>query len=146
MSYDKPNRIKYTSGDVLDFGTAGEVYTFKGPKGKKGRIWDYGVEAILETFNSVTTAALVSVGSVADPDLYGDEFDVEDAAVDTGTVSLRTRFTAAEIEAGATANTAGMLLDPNLPADTIFALHCVAPTGGTPTGMAVAFVIVDWDD
>jgi len=146
MSYDKPNRIKYTSGDNLDFGTAGEVYAFLGPKGKAGRLYDYGIENITETFNSVTTAALVSVGSVADADLYGDEFDVQDAAVDTGTISIRTRYTPVQIAAGEIANTAGMILDSKIPKDTIFALHCVAPTGGTPTGMAVAFCVVDWDD
>lgn len=137
--YDKPNRIKYTFG-LLDFGTAGEIFSIKGPKGKAGRIYDYGVDAPTETFTATTLAAFVSVGSVADPDLYGDEISMGTLAGDGGSRSLRTLYTAREI-GGAT-----VLLDPTLPADTIFALHCTAPTGGTPAGMAYPFVIVDWDD
>lgn len=139
MSYEKPNRIKYTFG-MLDFGTAGEVYTIKGPKGKAGRIYDYGVDAPLETFTAVTLPAYVSVGSVADPDLYGDEISMGTLAVDTGTKSLRTEYTDKQILAGA------VLLDATVPADTIIALHCTAPTGGTPAGMAHPFLIIDWED
>lgn len=145
MSYEKPNRIKYTFG-MLDFGTAGEVYSIKGPKGKAGRIYDYGVDAPLETFTATTLAAFVSVGSVADPDLYGDELSMGTLAADAGSKSLRTEFTARQIADGIVADTAGMLLDDTVPADTIIALHCTAPTGGTPAGMAHPFLIIDWDD
>ncbi|MGE0853865.1 MAG: hypothetical protein AB7O44_30355 [Hyphomicrobiaceae bacterium] len=139
MSYDHPNRIKYTFG-MLDFGTAGEVYSIKGPKGKAGRIYDYGVDAPLETFTATTLPAYVSVGSVADPDLYGDEISMGTLAVDTGSKSLRTTYT--EVEIGSKA----VLLEPKVPADTIIALHCTAPTGGTPAGMAHPYVIIDWDN
>lgn len=145
MSYDKPNRIKYSPGHH-DFGAAGEVWAFTGPKGKKGRIYDYGVEGVTEAFTADTTAALVSVGSVADADLYGDEISMLTTAVDTGTRSLRTLFTAAEIATGIKDNVAGRLLEDQIAADAIFALHVVAPTGGTPAGMGIPFVIVDWDD
>lgn len=137
--YNNPNRIKYTFG-MLDFGTAGEVFSIKGPKGKAGRIYDYGVDAPLETFTATTLAAFVSVGSVADADLYGDEISMGTLAADAGTKSLRTEYTNAQIAAGA------VLLDPKIPKDTVFALHCTAPTGGTPAGMAYPYVIVDWDD
>lgn len=139
MSYDKPNRIKY-SFPMLDFGTAGEVYTIKGPKGKAGRIYDYGVEHPTEAFTTTTLPAYVSVGSVADADLYGDEIGMGTLAIDGGTKSLRTEYTAAQIAAGT------VLLDATVPADTIIALHCTAPTGGTPAGMAIPFFIIDWDD
>lgn len=139
MSYEKPNRIKYTFG-MLDFGTAGEVYSIKGPKGKAGRIYDYGVDAPLETFTATTLPAYVSVGSVADADLYGDEISMGTLAADGGSKSLRTEYTAVQIMAGA------VLLDPTVPADTVIALHCTAPTGGTPAGMAHPYVIIDWED
>lgn len=139
MSYENPNRIKY-SFPMLDFGSGGEVYTIKGPKGKAGRIYDYGVDAPLETFTAVTLPAYVSVGSVADADLYGDELSMGTLANDGGTKSLRTTYTDREILAGA------VLLDATVPADTIIALHCTAPTGGTPAGMAHPFLIIDWED
>lgn len=145
MSYDRPNRIKYSPGHH-DFGAAGEVWAYTGPKGKGGRIYDYGVEGIVEAFTADTTPALVSVGSVADPDLYGDEISMLTTAVDTGTRSLRTLFTSKQIADGIANDTAGMLLDDTIAADAIFALHAVAPTGGTPAGMGTPFVIVDWDD
>ena len=139
MSYEKPNRIKYAFG-MLDFGTAGEVFSIKGPKGKAGRIYDYGVDAPTETFTAVTLPAYVSVGSVADADLYGDEISMATLAADAGSKSLRTQYTVTQIASGTP------LLDPTVPADTIIALHCTAPTGGTPEGMAIPYFIIDWDD
>lgn len=126
---------------LLDFGTAGEDYYVTGPKGRKGKLVDYGVHHCTETFTATTTAATVSVGTASDADAYGDELSLGTLAADAGSKSVRTTYRApADIEA--------YILDPglSLPADTKLRLCCVAPTGGTPAGMAHPFMIIDWED
>lgn len=137
--YDKaPTRYQWTT---LDFGTAGEVFTVLGPKGKAGRLVDYGVCHPTETFTADTLPAYVSVGTVADADAYGDELSMGLLAADGGGKSLLSTYRPGKDAAHAT-----MLIDPTLPADTIVALHCTAPTGGTPAGMACPFMEIIWDD
>ncbi len=136
--YDKkPTRYQF---DTLDFGTAGEVFTIMGPKGKKGLLVDYGVCHPTETFTNTTLPAYVSVGTVADADAYGDELGLGTLAADGGGKSLLSTYTPGE----SGYNTA--MIQRSLPADTIVALHCTAPTGGTPAGMACPFVEIIWDD
>lgn len=144
MAYDNPNRIKYVF-PVLDFGAGADTFAVTGPKGKTGRIYDYGVEHITEAFTDDTLPAYVSVGSSSDADLYGDELGLGESAVNAGTVSLRTTYTAhgAEIGGGGVGT---VLLDPTVPADTAIFLHCTSPTGGTPAGIATPFMVIDWDN
>ncbi len=126
---------------TLDFGSAGEDYYVIGPKGRKGKLVDYGVHHITETFTADTLPAYVSVGTAADPDAYGDELSMGTAAADSGSRSVRTMYRAAsDIET--------YILDAglSLPADTKLRLACTAPTGGTPAGMACPFMIIDWED
>ena len=133
-------RIKYSFG-VHDFGASGEVFSFKGPKGKKGQLIDYGIEGITETFNAVTTAASVAVGNASDPDAHGEELSLGTSAADTvGTLSARTEATDPDNLRAA------YIVEPDIPADTAIYMTCVAPTGGTPAGMAVPFAIVEWQD
>lgn len=124
-----------------DFGAGTDVYSFKGAKGKKGQLIDYGIEGVTETFTNTTTAGSVAVGNSSDPDAYGDEIGLGTTAADTvGSVSARTLATdPADLRAT-------YILEPDLPADTAIYLTCTAPTGGTPAGIAAAFAIVDWQD
>ncbi len=126
---------------MLDFGTAGEIYYVMGPKGRKGKLVDYGVHHPTETFTADTLPAYVSVGTSADADAYGDELSMGLLAADAGSKSVRTT-TRDE------ATLATYILDAGLtmPADTKVGLHCTAPTGGTPAGMANPFMIIDWED
>lgn len=126
---------------LLDFGTAGEDYYVVGPKGKKGKLVDYGVHHCTETFTNTTLPAYVSVGTAADPDAYGEELDLGTLAADAGSKSVRTTYRAAE-------DIEDYILDAGLsmPADTKLRLVCTAPTGGTPAGMAHPFMIIDWED
>lgn len=127
--------------DTLDFGTAGETYYVTGPKGRKGKLVDYGIHHCTETFNAVTTPATVSVGSAADPDAYGEELSMGTFAADAGSKSVRTTYRDP-------ADIATYILPAglSLPAGTKVGLVCVAPTGGTPAGMACPFMIIDWED
>lgn len=140
MGYDsKGNRIKYAFAH--DFGAGSDNYVFNGPKGKAGRLIDYGIEGVTETFNAVTTAATVSVGTVADPDAYGDELGLGTTAADAGSVSVRSLY-----RPGIDSGFATQMVEEDIPADTDVCLACTAPTGGTPAGIATAFAIIQWDD
>jgi hypothetical protein len=139
MSYDNPNRVKYAFKH--DFGDGDDVYAVRGPKGKSGTLVDYGVEGCTETFNSVTTEANVAVGTVADPDAYGEEFSTGDLAADDA-ISVRSQYD--EIADAASFNT--YMVDRSIPKDTIVALKAVGPTGGTPAGIGIAFMIIDWSN
>lgn len=126
---------------MLDFGTAGEIFYVTGPKGRKGKLVDYGVHHVTEAFTAVTLPAYVSVGTAADADAYGEELSLGTTALDAGSVSVRsTTRDPAVIDT--------YILDAGLsmPADVKVGLHCTAPTGGTPAGMACPFMIIDWED
>ena len=137
MAYDNQATL-YTFG-THDFGAGGEVFTVLGPKGKGGRLVDYGVMHPTEAFTTDTLPAYVSVGTVADADAYGDELGMGTLAIDAGGNSLLTTYRQSET------GYATALIDPTLPADTVVALHCTAPTGGTPAGIAIPFMKIIWD-
>jgi hypothetical protein len=126
---------------VLDFGAGAEIYYVMGPKGRKGKLVDYGVHHPTETFTADTLPAYVSVGTAADADAYGEELSMGLLAADAGSKSVRTTYRAAE-------DIEDFILDAglNLPADTKVGLHCTSPTGGTPAGIAQPFMIIDWED
>ena len=124
-----------------DFGAGTDVYSFKGPKGKKGQLIDYGIDGIYETFTNTTTAGNVAVGNGSDPDAYGEEIGLGVSAADTvGTLSALT----AAADPATLRST--YIVEPDLPADTAIYITCTAPTGGTPAGKATAFAVVDWQD
>ena len=77
---------------VLDFGAGAEIYYLMGPKGRKGKLVDYGVHHPTETFTADTLPAYVSVGTAADADAYGEELSMGLLAADAGSKSVRTTF------------------------------------------------------
>ena len=138
MSYDKPNREKYDFPNT-DFGSGSAVeFNIIGPKGKRGRLFDYGVQNATEVFNGDATVPSISVGTTSDPDAYGDEFSLNALADNDG---KSVRSTHIENSAGWNA----LMVERDIPADTEIVLTC--NTGVTsPTGQAAPFVIVDWQD
>lgn len=132
MSYDKPNRQKYAF--FYDAGnTANETFSIKGPKGKAGRLWDYGIEGVVEAF---TADASLAIGTAADPDAYGEELAFGVAAVDT-VESIRTLYT--EHDSGFTTQ----MVNREIPADTLVQMTIVDDAS---TGQATFFCIIDWQD
>jgi hypothetical protein len=133
-------RMHYTF-PVLDFGAGAEIYYVLGPKGRKGKLVDYGIHHVTEAFTTDTLPAYVSVGTAADPDAYGEELGMGTSAIDVGSKSVRTSFRDPD-------DIALYILDAglSLPADTKVGLHCTSPTGGTPAGIAQPFMIIDWED
>jgi hypothetical protein len=131
--YDNPNRIKYAF--FYDAGnTANETWSFTGPKGKAGRLYDYGVEGITEVF---TTGASLAIGTAADPDHFGEELSFAAAAVDTD-VKLRDLDPIADKAAFD-----ALLVIPEIPAGTLVQMTLVDDAA---TGIGVFFCVIDWDD
>lgn len=131
MSYSNPDRRFYVFPNV-DYGAGNSSHSFQGPKGKTGRLIDIHLSAT-ETFNSVTTDGYTDIGTAADPDAYAHFVQGDLAATDSvcGTDG---------------ATDTDWLISAEIPADTQVEVTCVAPTGGTPAGIATTTVVVDWDD
>lgn len=140
MGYDKrPTRYYFP---LTDFGGGADIYYhIKGPKGKAGRLYDYGVESLTEAFAAGTATPMMAVGTVADQDAYGNEFDFGALAIADGTKSIRTAYREA-IDAGFDT----YMLNRELPADTVIKVTCVAGTGSGLTGIGVPFVDIIWND
>lgn len=131
MSYSNPDRRSYVFANV-DFGAGDSAQSFQGPKGKAGTLIDIHLSAT-ETFNSTTTDAYTEIGTAADPNAYAHFVQGDLAATDSvcGTDG---------------ATDTDWLIDANIPADTQVEVTFVAPTGGTPAGIATVTIWVDWAD
>lgn len=141
MAYDNPNRVTYQFGNFDFGGAANETFSIQGPKGKAGRLIDYGVQGVIEVFAGSTSTPIVAVGTPADPDAYGDEFDMSTLADNSGK-SVRSTYNNAY--PFGTLIATYILNQGKIPADQEVVLTCTAAVG-TPTGQAVPFVTIDWD-
>lgn len=126
MSYSDPITTVYSYGNH-DFGTASETFRFKGPAGKKGYIVDVNVSAT-ETFTATTTEGAVKIGSA--------EGGAQYVNMGLGTLADKATQNASD--------TAADIVLRDLPADTGIWVQFLAPTGGTPAGMADVQIIVNW--
>lgn len=140
MSYDKPNRVKYSGWGLFDFGAgADEQFNIIGPKGKAGRLYDYGVEGTIEVMNGSSTTPKVSVGNSSSATAYGAALDIN-ALADNTARSIRSLYRETD-----TAFEGTYMTNRNIPKDTQIRVNCIG-AAGSPTGQAVPFVIIDWDD
>jgi hypothetical protein len=134
--YDNPNRIKYAFGNFNFGGAVDETFSIRGPKGKSGRLFDYGVEGVTTVMNGGTITPKVAVGTPALPNSFGAPLDLQ-AVPDNDYKSVRSTF--AEPSTGFTAQ----MVNRTIPKDTEVYLTCTGATGA-PTGVGVPFVIIDW--
>lgn len=138
MSYTEYNQAQYEH--FFDFGgAADETISIKGPKGKAGRLWDYGVYGCIEVMNGASVTPKIAIGTTSNPDAYGEELDLN-ALADNEATSLRILYD--EI-ADATSFDA-LLVEPDIPADTEVYMTLTGATS-SPTGQATAFCIIRWD-
>ena len=114
MPYDNPQMATFSFGPH-DFGAGSEALSFKGPKGKQGRVVDVVCSAS-ETFTADTTEAIIELGSTAG----GAEY------VNFGLGTL------ADTDTARASDTDGDIVDDALPADAQVEVTLNAPTGGTP--------------
>jgi len=129
MSYANPDRRFYFFAAV-DYGAGDSAQSIQGPKGKAGKLVDIHLAAT-ETFNSVTTDGYTDIGTAADPNAYA--HFVQGDLADTDSVSGEDGVTDTD-----------WLIDADIPADTQVEVTFVAPTGGTPTGIANVVIVIDW--
>ena len=129
MGYDNGYTVTYTSTVVQDIGAGvGTAWSFKGPKGKKGRLIDVGIRGITEAFTNDTTGAKINVGTTGDADAY--------ASLDCAQAAITDTFN--------TVDDTDAIISAQLPADTQIEVTHVAPTGGTPAGIGWPYVVVVW--
>lgn len=109
-----------------DFGAGAGTDIISGPDGHKGRLLNVTILTVTEVFNSVTTNALIRVGTSADPDKHA-EMSIDDTA-DLGSDSIL----------------AAELYNTEIAADEDVHIDYVAPTGGTPTGIGQVQINIMW--
>lgn len=147
MAYDFPNRIKYSFlTDISGLSTAGigvtAEYAIRGPKGKAGRLYDWGMEGITTAVSS--NASVVSVGTTADVDAYGEELSI---VLTTGnSVSARNSYRPKGVLISTNSTDLGdYLIDGVIPANQKVLLT-VGANSTDATGIGTAFCIIDWQD
>lgn len=142
MSYENLRYRTYTF-EPFDYGGASGARVDKiiGPKGKAGRLIDYGVVSITEDFAG-TTSATIAVGTPSDPDAYGNELALNGGTTAVGARSVQSLYNYAADKTDWDAH----MLEEDLAADTaVWITSTEAVTGGI-TGQAMPFVVVAWED
>lgn len=118
------------------------TWVIQGPKGKKGRLLDYGLEGVTTTYTNTTTAAIVKVGKSGALAVYGAAINYG-ATATANAVGLNALAATAD---PAVLFSATYILLAELPADTPVYLTAVAPTGGSPAGKGTVFMWIGWAD
>jgi hypothetical protein len=121
-----PFTISYTFD--IDFGAGDAGATIIPPAGRAGKIVSLDIVDVTETFTTDTTEARVDIGTAADANGYAISADF--GALAAGT-SLRPALTEGAL---------GELVD----GDTTIELDFIAPTGGTPAGIAKVVLSIAW--
>lgn len=140
MSYERPDRRMFSFG-TFDFGGgADETYSVIGPKSKDMILRDYGVFAVTEVFAAGTNKPRMRIGSPSDDDAYGAEFDFG-ALADNHGMSVLSTYSESN-QWGTVDNY--ILNSGRIAADAEVVTKCIAGTGTGLTGMAIPFVLLDF--
>lgn len=139
MSYSNPMQQTITLPSH-DFGAGALATAIKRPVGMRFcRIKEIGLVNITETFTAVTTAGFVRVGTASDADKFA-EFNCGTLAA-TDAAGIRDDANAV-LDAD---NVIDMDNDGDLGASiTQLEVALVAPTGGTPAGIACPYFSLEW--
>jgi hypothetical protein len=128
ISKTHPRTVTYVLSGV-DFGAGDSAHAIKAPRAYTlGRLIDVGV-AVSETFSATSTQGFVRVGTASDPDAY--------AELQMGTAAA-TNFFNTQDDPDAILNEEINVVTSQLE------VACIAPTGGTPTGIGDVHIVIDW--
>ncbi len=114
-----------------------QTFKIKGPKGKGGKVHDYGVFDVTTALTATTTGAVASVGQVSDLDQFGANVNLGAVPIG-GTATMRGQLTSL--------GRLNEFVPDSIDKDVEVILTITAPTGGTPAGAGTAFVTIDWDN
>lgn len=145
QSYDNPLVLSYSFG-IHDFGSGGDALAIKRPAlGRDGRLaTQCRIMAIhvaaTETFNAVTTAGRIEVGTASDSDKFAEK--------SLGTLADTNGLDITDPETELFDNGYGgrgvILLDESGENIDQLEVTFVAPTGGTPAGQGYVMIAVAW--
>lgn len=138
MSYDA-RRVRRYDMDQITMTSSDKVRVFRGPKGKKGWLVDYGIDGISTTTAGATNTPKVSVGTVASAAAYGALFDV-------GALTAPEAKSVASTYTPTDTSWATYMTNQEIAADTLVQLTCVAATGSGAAGVGNPFMLIAWDD
>ncbi len=132
MSYENPVYVTY-SIPANNYGSGDAVKDIRPPRGARaGRVESIGLYATT-TFNQVTTQAFVRVGVASDTDKFAElpigALAAGAALVDSDVVGVFTN---------------DGQFDLAQESEDEVRISLIAPTGGTPAGVADTFVTVAW--
>ncbi len=144
ISYDNPMRVTYNLG-LHDYGAAGDALAIPVPliqgvrKATRCRIESIALSAT-ETFTAVTTGAFVRIGDGSDPDKYAEL--AAGTLADTDALDLTEGSTELKDNGYGGAG----VVDVSSSGENISQLEValVAPTGGTPAGIAHTNITIAW--
>jgi hypothetical protein len=130
MSYAKPERIQYTLAAVTTTDAGATIATIKGPKGKAGRIAEIN-GYVTTTHVRGTTPTELRVGHGSGADLTA----MAQWSVPAGT---------APVVLSASGTTGALKPSFRLPADTDILVNTIQNATGSPAGVIVYSIAIDW--
>ena len=133
-SYDHPITVSHNLG-IVDYGAGSSVQLIPVPPGMSSARIEFALLDVDETFTDDTTEGAVQIGDGTDADKF--------FAASTGVSAIDTAVSLDGVtEAGKFIDLAR---DGNGGAAlTFLTVTMVAPTGGTPAGIATTTIVVSW--
>lgn len=137
QSYDNPLTISYNLG-LHDYGAAGDALAIAVPSGMTRCRIDAIALSATETFTATTTGAFVRVGTAADADKFA-----ELAALTLADTDAKVGVAGDFVDNGYGGKG---VVDVSSSGENISQLEValVAPTGGTPAGIAHTTIVISW--
>lgn len=116
---------------VVDYGAGDVAFELQSPASRRGKVIAVNVFQVTEVFSTTTTQASVEIGDGSDQDgyCYTDDF----GALAVANADVFTSYDGSLVEGA---------LGAIIPENVEFVVTTVAPTGGTPTGIAMTSVDV----
>ena len=139
MSYDRPDRRVYIFTPHTFTGS--QTYALRGPKGKAGRLIDWGVMGVTTAFAGGTNGK-VSVGIIGTLEKYGSYLTIVGA--DNTAESVRSRYDPIADAASYAALAGSSGLD--IAADVDVVVSALSASGGGEAGVGQPFCVIDWAD